>query len=144
LECIRRNALVPFSAAQMYDLVNAVEVYPQWFTWCTSTNVIERTEQQMVAQLNLSVAGLRFEFTTKNLLQPPSKIDLSLIQGPLTKLQGHWRFEPLRKNACKVELALDLEYGSLVALAMRLGFSRLADQLVDDFVAVARREYAKV
>ena len=36
---IQRSALVPFSAEQMFDLVNDVEAYPRRFEWCESATV---------------------------------------------------------------------------------------------------------
>jgi hypothetical protein len=37
---IRREALVPYSAAQMFDLIERVEDYPQFLPWCLGTQLI--------------------------------------------------------------------------------------------------------
>jgi ribosome-associated toxin RatA of RatAB toxin-antitoxin module len=34
---MHRSALVPYSAEQMFDLIERVEDYPQFLPWCTGT-----------------------------------------------------------------------------------------------------------
>jgi ribosome-associated toxin RatA of RatAB toxin-antitoxin module len=38
---ISRSALVPYSAEQMYELVNDVKSYPQFLPGCTGSRVLE-------------------------------------------------------------------------------------------------------
>ncbi|MCB1636449.1 MAG: type II toxin-antitoxin system RatA family toxin, partial [Xanthomonadales bacterium] len=66
-------------------------------------------------------------------------IELELVDGPLNRLSGSWGFRALG-DGCKVALDLNFDYrAGLLDGAFRLGFERLANQLVDDFVRVARR-----
>ena len=39
---ISRNALLPYPAAFMYDIVNQVEAYPEFLPWCLETRVTRR------------------------------------------------------------------------------------------------------
>ncbi|MDH4181741.1 MAG: ubiquinone-binding protein, partial [Betaproteobacteria bacterium] len=41
---MHRSALVPYSAEQMFDLVEGVEHYPEFLPWCTGTRLIERRD----------------------------------------------------------------------------------------------------
>lgn len=138
---IRRSALVSFSPAQMFDLVNDVEAYPKRFDWCVSAEVIERAEHMVVARLDLKFAGLRQSFTTRNTTEPPSRLQMSLVNGPFRSLEGLWQFLPLGEVGCKVAFALDLEYAGLGGGAIKLGFQNLASRMVNDFSREAARLY---
>jgi ribosome-associated toxin RatA of RatAB toxin-antitoxin module len=137
---IHRHALVRHSALRMYGLVNDVAAYPRRFNWCESSQVLEQSESQMLARLELRIGGLRTGFTTRNALSPPNRIELSLVEGPFRRLGGAWTFHTLAEDACKVSLSLDFEVaGKLVGSALALGFQGLADRLVDDFCREADR-----
>ncbi|KFN44524.1 type II toxin-antitoxin system RatA family toxin [Arenimonas oryziterrae] len=137
---IHRHALVRHSAARMYGLVNDVAAYPRRFSWCESSEVIEQSEDHMLARLDLRVAGLRIGFTTRNSLTPPTRIELMLEEGPFRKFSGLWVFHSLAEDACKVSLSMEFDVaGKLVGSALALGFQGLADRLVDDFCREANR-----
>ena len=36
---VRRTAVVPYSAQEMFDLVNDVAAYPDFLTWCHKARV---------------------------------------------------------------------------------------------------------
>ena len=55
---ISRTALVPFSAEQMYQLVNDVKSYPDFLPGCTGSRVLELGPTQMTAAVDVSKAGI--------------------------------------------------------------------------------------
>ena len=55
---ISRTALVPFSAEQMYQLVNDVKSYPDFLPGCTGSRVLEFGPTQMTAAVDVSKAGI--------------------------------------------------------------------------------------
>ena len=139
---IRRNAIVNRTATQMYELVNDVEAYPARFQWCAGARVLEQTDAALVARLEVRVAGMTQAFTTRNTLEPPSRIAMQLVEGPFRSLAGIWTFTALGDSGCKIALALDFEYsGRLMAPIMRAGFEKLADRMVDEFCREAARVY---
>lgn len=85
---IRRSALVAYTPAQMFDLVNDVEAYPKRFTWCVGSQVFERGEDVMVARLDLKLAAFQQSFTTRNRLERPHRLQMSLVDGPFRSLDG--------------------------------------------------------
>lgn len=140
---IRRSALVRWSPVQMFDLVNDVEAYPKRFAWCAGAEVIERGEQMTVARLDLKFAGMRHSFTTRNTVDPPQRLQMSLVEGPFRSLEGVWEFVALGDAGCKVALALDFDYaGRFGGGALKLGFQSLASRMVDDFCNEAAKVYA--
>ena len=139
---IRRSALVKYSPAQMFDLVNEVEAYPKRFPWCVGAEIMERQGDALVARLDLKFAGFRQSFTTRNSIDPPHRLQLSLVDGPFRSLEGVWNFLALGDSGCKVSLALDFDYANrLGGAALKLGFQGLAGRMVDDFCREAERVY---
>jgi len=137
---IRRTALVEHSAARMFALVNDIAAYPRRFDWCDAAQVLESSENRMVARLDLGLGALRTWFTTENTMSPPHHIDLKLVDGPFRSLSGRWEFHALDESACKVTLTLDFEPKvKLLGPAMAIGFQGLADRMVDDFIRIADR-----
>ena len=139
---IRRSAIVHRTPAQMFDLVNDVAAYPRRFSWCAGARVLAREDGLLTAQLELRIGGFTQVFTTRNTLAPPQRIGMQLVEGPFRHLAGVWDFVALGDEGCRVSLALDFEYTGLMAPVMRAGFQKLADRLVDEFCAEARRAYA--
>lgn len=139
---IRRSALVAYTPAQMFDLVNDVEAYPKRFAWCAGSRVLERGEDMMVARLDLKMAGFNQSFTTRNTTERPSRLQMSLVDGPFRSLEGLWTFTALGDHGCKIAFSLDIDYGGLLgAGAIKLGFQGLAGRMVEDFTREARRTY---
>ena len=132
---IKRSALVHYSPAEMYALVNDVAAYPKFLPWCKSSRVISQTDNEMIASVEIARGALNKAFTTKNTLHKNSKIKIQLVDGPFKSLRGAWSFHTLkRKDACKIELDLDFKFDSgLVSLAARPVFTQIANSLVDAF-----------
>lgn len=138
---VERSALVPFSAACMFDLVHDVERYPERFGWCTAAEILEDAAHERLARLTLRFAGFATTLATRNRLERPRRIALELAEGPFRSFGGHWSFLDLDDSGSKVGLTLDFEFSSgLLGLALRQGFALLADRLVDDFVQCAYAE----
>jgi ribosome-associated toxin RatA of RatAB toxin-antitoxin module len=135
---IRRQALVRQTPERMFDLVNDVEAYPRRFTWCSAARVLDREgDAALTARLDLRFAGITQAFTTRNVMQRPSRLEMKLVEGPLRALDGVWTFDPLGTDGCKIALALDFDYTGLLSGPLRLGFHGLANRMVDDFCAAA-------
>ncbi|MDD9196091.1 SRPBCC family protein [Aliivibrio sp. S3MY1] len=139
---VSRSALVPFSAKQMYDLVNDVASYPQFLPGCSGSKVIEETESSMVASVDVAKAGIKKTFTTKNTLIDAQLIGMNLVDGPFKSLTGGWHFTALDETACKVELTLDFEFtNALVAMAFGKVFQELTNNMVNSFTQRAKQVY---
>ncbi len=139
---IHRSAIVPFRPQQMYDLVNDVEGYPMRFAWCADARVMEHGDDFRIARLDLRFAGMTQRFTTRNVLHPYERIEMHLVDGPLQMLEGIFSFRPLGAEGCQIELQLSFEFkGRLWGRALRMGFQGIANHLMDDFCAEAKRAY---
>lgn len=140
---ISRSALVPFSAEQMFRLVNDVDSYPQFLPGCVGSRVLEIGPAQVTAAVDVSKAGISKTFVTRNTLTDNQSIDMQLVEGPFRRLSGGWRFTALSEKACKVELNLDFEFTNmLVELAFGRVFKELASSMVQAFTQRAKEVYS--
>jgi len=131
---IKRSAMVPYTSAEMFDIVNTVEDYPKFLTWCKSSIVHARSEDEVRATLNLVHGPLQKSFTTCNRLQQAKMIEIRLINGPFKHLEGFWRFESLTNQGCKILFDLEFEFlNKLLSLTIEPIFSQIANSLVDAF-----------
>ncbi len=141
---ISRSALVPYSAAEMYALVNDVESYPQFLPWCRSSRVLSRNEDEVRATIELARGAIQKSFTTCNRLQKDKMIEIRLVEGPFHHLEGFWRFDALDEKASRVSLDLDFDFSSrILSLALGPVFGQIANTLVDSFQKRAVQVYGK-
>ncbi len=139
---VTRSALVPFSAEQMFHLVNDVASYPSFLPGCSGSRVLETSDSAMVASVDVSKAGISKTFTTSNQLEVGRKIFMQLVDGPFKHLQGGWEITPLDESACKVELKLEFEFTSkLVEMAFGKVFNELTGNMVGAFTKRAKQVY---
>ncbi len=139
---IERSALVFYSCQQMYQLVNDVPAYPQFLPGCSAATVLNATPELQTARLDISKAGIRQSFTTRNTLEPCQQISMELVDGPFKFLRGGWRFIPLNEQACKVVLTLEFEFTSkLVEFAFGKVFTELTGAMVQAFTDRAKQVY---
>lgn len=141
---ISKSALVPYSASQMYDLVNDIEKYEDFLPWCRSSEVRSRSAEEVVASLEVAYGKLHKSFTTRNHLIENQRITMKSIDGPFKHLLGVWHFESLGEDGCKVSLELDFEFNNRI-MAMTLGpvFHHIANTLVDAFNERAQEVYSE-
>ena len=142
---IKRSALVHYSPAEMYQLVNNVADYASFLPWCRSSQVKSETETEMIASVEIAKGVLNKTFTTKNQLQAGQRIDLQLVDGPFKKLTGYWQFDALKtENACKVNLDLEFEFdNAMMSIAAKPIFTQIANSLVDSFCKRAVEIYGE-
>ena len=129
-----QTALVPYSAEQVFGVVNDVESYPCFLPWCSGSEILSRSSTEIVARLDISGAGVKTSFTTRNLVAPFERIEMSLLKGPFSELEGCWKFKPIPDLGCKVEMELSVELGaSVLELPFSKTFDKSAKKLVDAF-----------
>lgn len=145
MSLIKRSALVNYSPAEMYELVNDVDSYAKFLPWCRSSAVLNETETEMRATVEIAKGVLNKTFTTQNSLTENSRIGMELVDGPFSKLHGFWLFEPLKtEGACRINLELEFEFNNaMMSLAAKPIFMQIANSLVDAFCKRATEVYGE-
>jgi ribosome-associated toxin RatA of RatAB toxin-antitoxin module len=144
MQSVRKSVLVPYSARQMFDLVDGVERYPEFLPWCGGSAVLARRADGKTARIDINYHGVRAHFTTDNVNVPGKSIAITLKDGPFRALNGMWSFRALSPQACKVEFTLAYEFKTQVLEAV-VGpvFNHIASTFIDAFVRRAEAVYAK-
>ena len=143
MQVVERSALVTYSAAQMFDLVNDVARYPEFLPWCVAARVEEVSGTERIATLKISRGVLNAEFTTRNTLVQNAQIHMRLMHGPFRELVGEWRFESIGTRGSKIHFRVEFEFKSrLTATAFNAVFESLCGTIVDAFVLRAQKVYS--
>ena len=145
MKTVEKSVLLWHSAHEMFALVTDVERYPEFLPWCDHGSVMERLDDGMVAEVGLSISGLKQSFTTRNRHVNDQEVHLQLVKGPFSQLEGTWTFKPIgdgTQKACKVEFRLSYGFSN-AALSKLVGpvFDKIAGSLVDAFVKRADKVY---
>jgi ribosome-associated toxin RatA of RatAB toxin-antitoxin module len=141
---VQKTVLLAFSAEQMFALVEKVEDYPAFLPWCGGVEVKQRSPEKLVATIAIAYHGIKQSFTTENQNTAPRHMQMKLVEGPFSQLDGQWHFKPLRDDACKVEFELHYEFSSKV-LEKLIGpvFTIIANSFVESFCKRAEEVYGK-
>jgi ribosome-associated toxin RatA of RatAB toxin-antitoxin module len=139
---VEKSVLIAHSAAQMFDLVDRVEDYPQFLPWCNRTELKFRDAHRTAATLHINYHSVKSHFTTENDKEAPLLMSIRLVDGPFRRLEGQWRFKPLSETACKIEFQLSYEFSSrMFEKIIGPVFSHIANTFVDAFVKRAAQVY---
>ena len=84
----RERRFLPYTPAQLFELVAAVDQYPKFLPWCLaarirSTETLEGTTQKalMMADLVIGFCMIRERYTSRVTLQPLQRIELSMSKA---------------------------------------------------------------
>ncbi len=139
---IDKNAIVPYSCQQMYQLVNQIDAYPQFLNWCSDSSILKQTNTQIIASIKINKGVFNQSFTTVNTLTLNERIIMQLQNGPFNHLHGVWLFTHLNDNACKVALTLEFNFTTkIVDKAISPIFTTIANTQLDAFIARAKKIY---
>lgn len=139
---IKKSALLPYSAAQMYALVDDIESYPIFLPWCKDARVFSRNADEVHAEIHIAHGVLNKAFSTINYLQKDKGIEMQLASGPFQHLEGSWSFVELGNAGCKISFELDFKFSNkLMELMIGPAFSYIGNTLVDAFCQRAKQVY---
>jgi len=147
MKTVHKSVLIWYSPQEMYGLVNDVVQYPKFLPWCDQGTVLEQDANGMLAEIGISFSGVHQKFVTRNTNTEFSRIELKLVKGPFSNLDGVWDFTPVgdgSQRACRVDLTLN--YGFENATLGRLVgpvFDKIASTLVEAFVKRAQQVYGE-
>ena len=139
---ISKSAIVPYTPQQMFELVNNINDYSQFLNWCDSSAILNQSDNQITASVEINKGGIKQTFSTLNTLTPYKSIAMELVDGPFDVLSGEWRFEALGDNAAKIHLDLQFKFKSmLIDMALSPVFKNIANSQLDSFVERAKYIY---
>lgn len=142
MTAVYKSTVVPYTADEMYALVNDIESYPEFFHWCKKAQILYMTDTRLQATIAIEIGKIKQEFTTENHMQPGRSINIQLVEGPFKYLSGKWQFEPQINRSCKVTLDIRFEFrNKLLKMALNKPFNYILDSLVESFCKRAHDIY---
>lgn len=130
---INQSEQVPYTAEEMYALVDKFEDYPSFMPWCERSWVVSRSGHLTRAGMAVRKGKIHYSFVTDNTGEPPGRITIQLADGPFRHLRGSWTFAP-NALGCRVTLSLDFEFENrLVGAVLSPVFKVMTGSLVSSF-----------
>ena len=106
---------VPYTQAQMFDLVAQVDKYKEFAPWCTASRITKWDgEDVFYADLVVGYKLFRERFTSKVILERPDKITIDYQKGPLKQLQNQWVFIDNGDGTCTIDFCVEFEFGNIL------------------------------
>jgi ribosome-associated toxin RatA of RatAB toxin-antitoxin module len=133
----------------MFALVDDFARYPDFLPWVAGAELVERSATERVGRLKISRSGLNEEFTTRNVITPPNRLEMKLLDGPFRVLEGVWSFDAIgdpqdvaRASGTRIGLSLRFEFKSkMMDLLLAPKFASSCDAMVDAFAKRAKTVY---
>lgn len=144
---ISRQLELPFSAAQMYALVNDVSRYPEFVPYCVGTQIYHADATSMRASLAIEWHGVHAQVMTENKLIENQSIGLNLAttglaHGVIKHLSGQWQFIDRGPQASGVRLLIELEFKNRWMGVLFKGIAeQIVNRLTDAFCTRAKAIY---
>ncbi len=139
---------LPYTAAQMYDLVADVAAYPEFLPWTAGARIRSRTvrpdgAEVMEADLVISFKVFRERFGSRVTLWPEDmKIDTEYLDGPFRHMHSTWAFRDLDGGGCEVDFFVDFEFKNrMLQRVIGVVFSEAMQRVVKAFEARAKDLY---
>ena len=101
MRSVHKSVLVPYSAQQMFDLVERVEDYPKFLPWCGGTRILQRTAEHTLVRIDIDYRGVRAHFTTCNRNQPPDRLVIELRDRMASLLKARQGVEQHRHTVLR-------------------------------------------
>jgi coenzyme Q-binding protein COQ10 len=146
---------LPYTPTQLFELVAAVDRYPEFLPWCLAARVrsggtLPGTPRKalLVADLAIGFRMMRARYTSRVTLQSPTRVDVTSIEGPFRYLNNHWTFDPVAPSAAHPSggtmITFRIEFAfrsSLLQSLMGVMFEEAASRMVAAFEQRAKQLY---
>ncbi|MBE7218217.1 MAG: type II toxin-antitoxin system RatA family toxin [Caulobacteraceae bacterium] len=139
--------VLPYAPDQLFELVGAVERYPEFVPWITSMRAEPPRELSPGVDERAAEAGVGFSFLTERFTtsvrrdRPAATIEVGLIRGPFRRLSNRWRFIPEGKGT-RVVFDIDFAFKArLLDVLLAANFDLAVNRLIACFEARAAALY---
>ena len=135
----------PYTAQQLYALVDDVKSYPEFLPWCLGSRIRRISPQVVHADLIVGWKAIRESFTTKNTSDPDSfTVSSELVKGPFSRLDSKWVMVP-SDTGCIIDFSVDFAFKSrILATVVEPLFLTAQKKLIEAFEARADALYGAI
>ena len=134
--------VLPYTPEQLFDIVADIERYPDFLPWGVATRIRSRDGNVITADVVIGFKMFRENFTPRDVLDRPRRIDVSYRDGPFKYLNNHWVFEPVGDASCELDFYIDFEFKTrLLQMAVGALFNEAVKVMVSAFEKRAKEIY---
>lgn len=129
---LRRRAELAHPAEAVYRVVATVEDYAEFLPWLERVEMLSRTPTRIDAVLHTSTHGLHNHYTMRFEIQPKDCVRMTMLDGPMQRLDGRWSFDRRDQHASTLRLELDYEFSNpMFGLLFGHTFRHAIDEMLD-------------
>jgi len=143
----RVTRVLPYTPAQLADLVADVEAYPRFVKWVSSMRVWNRREEAAGVSVVDAEAAVGFSFLKERFStwvrhdRNLPRVEVGLLRGPFRHLKNRWDFVETPEGT-RLEFMIDFAFKSSILNAMlHANFDLAVGKLIESFEAEAARRY---
>lgn len=143
----RETQQLPYTPQQLFELVAAVERYPEFLPWCKAARILERKgEGDMLAELVIRYKHFTERYSSRVQLTPPrdghkGTIHVELVEGPFEFLTNHWEFRA-HEGGTRLDFMVNFKFKSrMLEMLMGRFFSKAVGAMGDAFRKRAEELY---
>ena len=143
----RVTKVLPYTPAQLADLVADVRAYPEFVPWVTAMRTWSPREEAPGVSLIDAEAAVGFSFLKERFStwvrhdRNAPMVEVGLIRGPFRSLRNRWEFHP-EAGGTRVEFMIDFAFRSrLLDGMLQANFDRAVSKLMSCFEARAASLY---
>jgi coenzyme Q-binding protein COQ10 len=129
------QTVLPYGAEELFSVVADVKDYPSFIPWCSSAHIRHENAREIIADLVIGFGPFRESFTSEVTLDPPRRILVRAIEGPLEHLANSWTFRPVGHKT-HVDFVIDFQFKSHLLDHVANGmFHEASTRMVSSFEA---------
>jgi coenzyme Q-binding protein COQ10 len=143
----RVTKILPYTPAQLADLVADVRAYPEFVPWVTAMRTWSPREEAPGVSLLDAEAAVGFSFLKERFStwvrhdRNRPMVEVGLIRGPFRHLKNRWEFFP-DPAGTRVEFMIDFAFKArLLDRMLHANFDRAVSKLMGCFEARAEKLY---
>ena len=103
---------LPYTPEQLFDLVADVQRYNEFLPWVVAVRVRSSSAQETVADLVVGFNAFKERFTSRVMKDPPNRICVDSVEGPLKYLHNEWKFDRAADGGTNVNFSVDFAFKS--------------------------------
>ena len=135
---INKSEEINVNKETIFNLINNVDNYQKFLPWCTNSKILIKQDSSMTAEIEISKSFVNWKFTTENNYKVNKIIELKLVDGPFSHLEGHWKFDEIDEFNTQVTLYLEYKFDNkLIEMSIKPVFSNIMSSILDSFISEA-------
>lgn len=109
MHIIKKSKVLPHNKKDLFEVVIAIEKYPEFLPYCQGAKIIEAKEGKIIADLTVGKGVFNETFRSIVDFWEYEKITMKGSGNILSWLEGSWEFIERTENSSEVQFELNLK-----------------------------------